>query len=77
VGHHLPSVGTVAGVVALTLSIDDTVTVVEILVLLFGIAITWVVYYGSENAELPGGATIPDPTIPDESGVETSGRTLN
>ncbi len=77
VGHHLPAVGAVPGVVPLTLSIDDTVTVVEVLVLLLGIAITWAVYYGSDNAELPGEARIPDPTIADESGVETSGRTLN
>lgn len=63
--------------VPLTLSIDDTITVVEVLVLLLGIAITWAVYYGSDKAELPGEAMIPDPTIPDESGVETTGRTLN
>ncbi len=49
-GDHVARVGALAGVVALTLSVDDTVTVVEILVLLLGIAITWVVYYGSENA---------------------------
>jgi len=77
VGDHVARVGALAGVVALTLSVDDTVTVVEILVLLLGIAITWVVYYGSENAELPGEARIPDPTIPDDPGVDTTGRTLN
>ena len=61
----------------MTLSIDDTLTVVEVLVLLLGVAVTWMVYYGSDRAELPGEATIPDPTIPDESGVDTRGRTLN
>ena len=58
------------------LSVDDTVTLVEILTVLAGIAITWAVYYGSERAELPGEAMIPDPSIPDESGVDTRGRTL-
>jgi len=61
----------------MTLSIDDTITVVEILVILLGIAITWAAFYGSDRAELPGEAMIPDPTLPDESGVDTRGRTLN
>lgn len=60
-----------------TLSIDDTVTLVEILVILLGIVITWAAYYGSERAELPGQANVPDPSVPDESGVDTRGRTLN
>jgi hypothetical protein len=77
VGGNLPGLGALEGVVSLTLSIDDTVTVAEVLVLLLGIAITWAVYYGSDNAELPGDAQIPDPTIPDESGVDTRGRSLN
>jgi hypothetical protein len=59
------------------LGVDDTVTLVEILVILLGVAITWAVYYGSDRAELPGDALVPDPTIPDESGVDTRGRTLN
>lgn len=58
------------------LSVDDTVTLVELLVILLGIAITWAVFYGSAKAELPGDAAVPDPTIPDESGVDTRGRTL-
>ncbi len=58
------------------LSIDDTITVVELLTMLLGIAITWAVFYGSDKAELPGEARIPEPSIPDESGVDTSGRTL-
>lgn len=59
------------------LNVDDTVTVVEVLVLLLGIVITWAVYYGSDRAELPGEATIPEPGVPDESGVDTRGRTLS
>lgn len=59
------------------LSPDDTVTVVEILVLLLGIAVTWAVYFRSDRAELPGEAAIPDGSIPDESGVDTRGRTLS
>ena len=64
------------------LTIGQIVTLTEILVILAGIAITWAVYYGSEWAELPGEAqipdpSIPDPSIPDQSGVDTRGRTLN
>ena len=58
------------------LSIDDTMTLTEILVTLLMIAITWAVFYGSERAELPGEAMIPDPTIPDDHGPDTRGRTL-
>ena len=58
------------------LSIDDMVTLTEILSILIGIAITWAVFYGSDKAELPGEATIPDPAIPDESGVDTRGRSF-
>jgi len=57
------------------LSVDDEVTMVEILAILVGIAITWAVYYGSDQAELPGEATEPDPSIPDEV-VSHPGRTL-
>ena len=39
------------------LDTDQIMTLVEVLVILMGIAITWAVYYGSENAELPGDAT--------------------
>ncbi|HEY6238920.1 MAG TPA: hypothetical protein VIZ68_07040, partial [Thermoplasmata archaeon] len=51
------------------LGVDDTVTLVEILVILLGVAITWAVYHGSDRAELPGDALVPDPTIPDESAL--------
>jgi hypothetical protein len=47
-----------------------------VLVIVLGIVITWAVYYGSDRAELPGEAKIPDPSLPDESGVDTRGRTL-
>lgn len=58
------------------LSIDQEVTLVEILVILLGIGITWAVYYGSERAELPGEAKVPDPTVPDEIAPDIRGRTL-
>ncbi|HEV2230563.1 MAG TPA: hypothetical protein VGV64_04815 [Thermoplasmata archaeon] len=51
-------------------------TLAEILSTLAGIGITWAIYYGSDRAELPGGATIPDPTIPEDEVVDTEGRTL-
>jgi hypothetical protein len=60
----------------MTLSIDDTITVVEVGVTLLGIAITWVVYYGSERAELPGEAQIPNPEIPADLHDMSEGRTL-
>lgn len=59
------------------LSLDDMVTLTEVLCLLIGIAITWAVFYGSDKAELPGDAAVPEPGIPDESGVDTRGRTLS
>jgi hypothetical protein len=58
------------------LTTDQIITLTEMLTLLIGIVITWAVYYGSERAELPGEAQIPDPSLPDESGVDTRGRTL-
>jgi len=58
------------------LSIDDTITLTEILAILIGIAITWAVFYGSENAELPGEAKTPDPTIPPDPGADTRGRSF-
>ncbi len=58
------------------LSIDQQVTLAEILVILLGIGITWAVYYGSEHAELPGEARVPDPTVPDEIAPDIRGRTL-
>jgi hypothetical protein len=59
------------------LSIDDMITLTEVLVILLGIFITWAVFYGSDRAELPGESTIPDPSVPDESGVDTRGRSLS
>jgi len=58
------------------LSPDQIVTMTEILVLLMGIGITWAVYRGSENAELPGDARIPDPDQSDDAVPDTRGRTL-
>ena len=60
----------------MTLSIDDTVTMFEILVIILGIAITWWIYQGAEKAELPGDARIPDPNIPEDIHPVTEGRTL-
>ncbi|MFY9717188.1 MAG: hypothetical protein WAK40_04565 [Thermoplasmata archaeon] len=58
------------------LSPDQVVTMTEILVILMGIGITWVVYHGSENAELPGQATIPPSDEADDAHPDTRGRTL-
>ncbi|MCI4350546.1 MAG: hypothetical protein L3K15_03420 [Thermoplasmata archaeon] len=60
----------------MALSIDQQVTLVEILMILLGIAITWAVYHGSDRAELPGTAAIPDPSIPDDMTSDTRGRSL-
>jgi hypothetical protein len=58
------------------LTIDQEVTLVEVLVILMGIGITWVIYHGSERAELPGEAQIPDPTQVDDTVPDMRGRTL-
>jgi hypothetical protein len=55
---------------------DQIVTLTEVLVILMGIGITYAVYYGSENAELPGEAEIPDPAEADDAHPATQGRTL-
>ena len=55
---------------------DEIVTLTEILVVLMGIGITWAVYLGSDRAELPGDATIPDPAEADDAMPDTRGRTL-
>jgi hypothetical protein len=60
----------------MSLSIDDTLTLLEILVILMGIGLTWAAYYGSERAELPGEATIPDPNEVEEPTRLSEGRTL-
>jgi hypothetical protein len=59
-----------------TFSPDQLVELTEILVIILGIVITWAVYYGSENAELPGEATEPEPGEPDDAKPDTRGRTL-
>jgi hypothetical protein len=58
------------------LSIDDQITLTEILVILLGIAFTWAIYYRSDAAELPGEARVPDPSIPDDPGSDLRGRSL-
>ena len=58
------------------LSIDDQITLTELLVILLGIAVTWAVYYGSDKAELPGDARVPDPSIPDDPGSDVRGRSF-
>jgi hypothetical protein len=55
---------------------EQIVEMTEILVILMGIAITWVVYRGSQNAELPGDAPIPEPGEADDAVPDTTGRTL-
>ncbi|MCI4373135.1 MAG: hypothetical protein L3K02_05785 [Thermoplasmata archaeon] len=55
---------------------DQIVTLTEVLVILMGIGITYAVYYGSENAELPGDATIPEPGEVDDARPDMSGRSL-
>lgn len=56
---------------------EQIVTMTEVLVILMGLAITWAVYAGSERAELPGDATIPDPHESDDAEPDTRGRTLS
>ncbi|MCI4353034.1 MAG: hypothetical protein L3K14_06565 [Thermoplasmata archaeon] len=58
------------------LSIEDEITLVEVLVILLGIAVTWAIYYNSDGAELPGEAAEPNPNVPDEK-FSTPGRTLD
>jgi hypothetical protein len=58
------------------LSPDEIVELTEILMVLLGIGIIWAVYHGSERAELPGDAQIPDPGQVDDTVPDQSGRTL-
>jgi hypothetical protein len=60
-----------------TLAPDQIVDMTEILVILMGIGITWAVYHGSEKAELPGEAVVPDPHEDDDAKPNTDGRTLS
>ncbi|MGA8276527.1 MAG: hypothetical protein WB789_05810 [Thermoplasmata archaeon] len=55
---------------------DQIVTMTEVLVILMGIGITYAVYHGSENAELPGDASIPEPGGVDDAKPDTEGRSL-
>ncbi|MFI5418483.1 MAG: hypothetical protein ACHQ2Y_06280 [Candidatus Lutacidiplasmatales archaeon] len=59
------------------LSIDQQVTLTEVLVILLSVVITWAVFYGSDRAELPGEATIPEPDVRDDMEIDTRGRTLD
>lgn len=59
-----------------TFTTDQLVSLTEILAILLGIAVTWAVFYGSERAELPGGARIPDPSEAEDLVVDTRGRSL-
>ena len=65
-----------AGTVSV-LSPDQIVELTEGLVILLGVAITWLVYHGSDRAELPGEATIPEPGEADDAAPDTTGRTLS
>jgi hypothetical protein len=58
------------------ISADQVVTLTEVLVVLMGIGIIWAVYHGSETAELPGDARIPDPAQADDTVPDQRGRTL-
>ena len=60
----------------MSLGPDDIVELTEILVVLMGIGIIWLVYHGSDRAELPGEARIPDPAQVDDTVPDTRGRTL-
>ena len=55
---------------------DQIVELTEALSILMGIAIIWAVYHGSDRAELPGEATVPEPGEVDDATPDTSGRTL-
>lgn len=60
----------------MSLSPDEIVEMTEILVILMGIGITWLVYRGSDRAELPGDAREPEPGEADDATPDTRGRTL-
>lgn len=61
----------------MSLNSSQIVTLVEILTILAGVGILWAVYYGSDQAELPGTVTEPDPSEADDTLPDTSGRTLS
>ena len=58
------------------LTADQLVDITEAVVILIGIAAVWAVYHGSRAAELPGEASVPDPSEADDMHVDTRGRTL-
>lgn len=58
------------------LSPGQIVELTEVLVVILGVAIIWAIYQGSEHAELPGEATVPEPGEVDDATPETAGRTL-
>lgn len=58
------------------LTADQIVTLTEILMVLMGIGIIWAVYHGSDRAELPGDARVPEPGQADDTTPDTRGRTL-
>jgi hypothetical protein len=60
----------------MSLSPDQIVTLTQVLVILMGIGITYAVYYGSDKAELPGDAQIPEPGGVDDALPDSEGRTL-
>ena len=60
----------------MTLSLDNTVTLFELLVILLGIVIVWAIYRASDQAELPGEAKTPDPRMAEDISLTMEGRTL-
>ncbi len=56
---------------------NQIVELTEVLVVLMGIGIAWAIYHGSEKAELPGEAAIPEPGEADDAKPDTRGRTLS
>ncbi len=58
------------------LTVTQIITLTEVLALLLGIAVIWAVYYGSEDAELPGEAVLPAPGEADDAVPDTRGRSL-
>jgi hypothetical protein len=70
-----PILGEGRGYSVAMLSIDDEITLVEVLVILLGIGVTWAIYHRSDQAELPGEATEPDPSVPDDP-FTPKGRTI-
>jgi hypothetical protein len=59
-----------------TLGPQEVVDLTDVLVILMGIGITWLVYHHSDRAELPGEAIEPPPGEVDDALPDTRGRTL-